>query len=164
MEKPARRRRARRALLTTGVIAGGGSLLRARLSPVRVEGDSMTPTLPAGAFVAVSAGRRKIRRGTVVVVRRPDGHEHIKRVVGVPGDPFESADGRATTLRSHEYAVAGDNSAASTDSRYYGPVRREQIVAVARVCYWPPGAWRWLGASGCGSGLGGFRRRHERRG
>lgn len=121
-------------------------MLRARLSPVRVEGDSMMPALPAGAFVGVSAGRQRIARGAVVVVRRPDGIEHIKRVVGVPGDPFQGKDGRATTLGPHEYAVAGDNSAASTDSRHYGPVRREEIVAVALVCYWPPRAWRWLRA------------------
>lgn len=106
----------------------------------------MAPTLPAGAFVGVSAGRRRIRRGTVVVVRRPDGLEHIKRVVGVPGDRYREADGRVTILGADEYAVAGDNRAASTDSRQYGPVKRDDIVAVARVCYWPPRAWRWLPA------------------
>ena len=104
----------------------------------------MTPALPAGAFVAVSAGRGRIARGAVVVVRRPDGHEHIKRVVGVPGDGFVPEDGGAISLGPDEYAVAGDNSAASTDSRHYGPVTRGEIVAIARVCYWPPRSWRWL--------------------
>ena len=75
----------------------------------------------------------------VVVVRRPDGSEHLKRMVATPGERFEGA-----LLGDGEYAVAGDNRNASTDSRHYGPVRRDEIVAVARFCYWPPRAWRFF--------------------
>jgi signal peptidase I len=144
MEKPARRKR-RSIMAATGVIAGGGALLRARLSPVRVEGPSMEPTLPDGALVAVSVGSTEPKRGSVVVVRRPDGTEHLKRVVAVSGDRFVHADGVASTIEAHMYAVAGDNPDASTDSRHYGPVGRHEIVGVARLCYWPPPAWKWLG-------------------
>jgi type IV secretory pathway protease TraF len=115
----------------------------ARLSPVRVEGDSMMPTLPPGALVAVSPSRRAPGLGSIVVVRRPDGTEHLKRIVALPGDGFVTLRGRVL-LGSQEYAVAGDNRSASTDSRHYGAVRREEIVAVARLCYWPPSAWRLL--------------------
>ncbi|MGH2727646.1 MAG: S26 family signal peptidase [Actinomycetota bacterium] len=112
-------------------------------SPVRVEGDSMEPTLPAGSLVAVARIRRSPGYGTVVVVRRPDGAEHLKRIVGSPGDRVLLG-GSEIRLGADEFAVAGDNRARSTDSRHYGPVRREQIVGVARVCYWPPRSWRLL--------------------
>jgi len=100
-----------------------------RWSPVRVEGGSMSPTLPVGALVAVSRVRADPEVGAVVVVRRPDGSEHLKRIA--------SRDGA-------EYFVLGDNAEASTDSRHYGSVRRQDIVGIARFCYWPPSAWKLL--------------------
>jgi nickel-type superoxide dismutase maturation protease len=101
----------------------------ARLSPVRVEGGSMSPTLPAGALVAVSPLHSEPALGSIVVVRRPDGTEHLKRIAS----------------RSEAgYVVLGDNQSASTDSRHYGPVERSQLVAIARFCYWPPSAWKLL--------------------
>jgi len=103
----------------------------------------MAPTLPAGALVAVAPLRRAPGLGAIVVVRRPDGTEHLKRIVALPGDGFVTL-GRSIVLGPAEYAVAGDNRSASTDSRQYGPVPREEIVAIARVCYWPPRAWRRL--------------------
>jgi type IV secretory pathway protease TraF len=70
-----------------------------------------------------------------VVVRRPDGSEHLKRIAG---------------HQDARYVVLGDNPAASTDSRDYGPLQRKDIVAIARFCYWPPRAWKLLrpGVSG----------------
>jgi nickel-type superoxide dismutase maturation protease len=100
------------------------------ISPVRVEGDSMLPTLPRGSLVAVSPLRGDPPVGAVVVVRRPDGSEHLKRVAESRGDGT--------------YLVLGDNAAASTDSRHYGPVERKDVVAIARVCYWPPRSWKVL--------------------
>jgi signal peptidase I len=120
---------------------------RRRVWPVRVAGDSMKPTLPGGALVAVVGRRREPSFGAIVVVRRPDGSEHLKRVVGTPGTRVEFADGPPLDLGPGEFAVAGDNRSGSTDSRHYGPVRREDIVGVARVCYWPPRCWRLLPAS-----------------
>ena len=103
----------------------------------------MEPTLPAGSLVAVSRLRGEPSYGAVVVVRRPDGSEHLKRIVGTPGDRvlFEAGE---TTLGPRRFAVAGDNRSRSTDSRHYGPVSREDVVAVARVCYWPPRSRRLL--------------------
>lgn len=68
--------------------------------------------------------------GAVVVVRRPDGSEHLKRI--------------AERWEDGTFFVLGDNPAASTDSRQYGPVLREDIVAIARLCYWPPRSWKML--------------------
>jgi nickel-type superoxide dismutase maturation protease len=100
------------------------------LSPARVEGDSMSPTLPRGSLVAVSPLRGDPPVGAVVIVRRPDGTEHLKRV--------------AEKRTDGTFVVLGDNPAASTDSRQYGPIERRDIVAIARACYWPPSSWKLL--------------------
>jgi signal peptidase I len=97
----------------------------------------MSPTLRAGSLVAVSPLRGAPQPGAIVVVRRPDGTEHLKRIAALPGERFGEA-----ALGPGEYAVLGDNRDASTDSRHYGPVRRDELVAIARFCYWPPRAWR----------------------
>ena len=102
----------------------------------------MEPTLPAGAFLAVRLATGDLSLGQVVVVRRPDAREDVKRIIAGPGDRFALADGTHVRLAPHEFAVAGDNRGASTDSRQYGPVKEKEIVAVARFCYWPPRAWK----------------------
>ena len=103
----------------------------------------MEPTLSPGSLVAVAPVRGEPSYGAVVVVRRPDGSEHLKRIVGTPGDRVRLEVGEVT-LDPGRFAVAGDNRSRSTDSRHYGPVTREEVVAVARVCYWPPRSWRLL--------------------
>lgn len=90
----------------------------------------MSPTLPRGSLVAVSPLRGDPPVGAVVIVRRPDGTEQLKRV--------------AEARTDGTYVVLGDNPPASTDSRDYGPVERKDIVAIARACYWPPGSWKLL--------------------
>lgn len=103
----------------------------------------MLPTLPAGTLVAVGPLRKDPGFGAVVVIRRPDGREHLKRVIGTPGDRVALA-ACMRALAEGEFAVAGDNRGRSTDSRHYGAVARDEIVGVARFCYWPPRAWRRL--------------------
>lgn len=132
----------RRAIVGLGAaVLAAVTLRRARWAPVRVEGDSMEPTLPAGSLVAVAPMRDHPRFGAVVVVRRPGGVEHVKRIVATPGGRF-AVGADEITLGFDQFAVAGDDRARSTDSRHYGPVDRSEISGVARVCYWPPSAWR----------------------
>jgi signal peptidase I len=37
-----------------------------------------------------------------------------------------------------EFAVLGDRRDRSTDSRRFGPVRRNDLIAIVRFAYWPP--------------------------
>jgi type IV secretory pathway protease TraF len=71
----------------------------------------------------------------VVVVEHPrrPGFEMVKRVVAIPGDP--APDGRV--LDHDEFWVEGDARDASTDSRHFGPVRREHVKAAVRLVYRP---------------------------
>jgi nickel-type superoxide dismutase maturation protease len=87
----------------------------------------MAPRLPPGALVVARAidGMTPVRVGDVVVARRPDRPELdiIKRIQAI------DVNGRIV--------LVGDNPAASTDSRQFGAVPREQIVARVRWRYWP---------------------------
>jgi len=58
----------------------------------------------------------------------------VKRLVGLPGDRWH---GRV--LGPDEFAVAGDNPAASTDSAHWGPVPRG---AVRGRVVWSYSPWR----------------------
>ena len=95
----------------------------------------MRPALEPGEW-ALATPASTFRRGDVVVVEHPDraGFEMVKRVVGVPGD----RDPNDTVLGVGQFWVEGDSADASTDSRSFGPVRREHLKARVRLVYWPP--------------------------
>lgn len=45
-------------------------------------------------------------------------------------------------LDGQSYFVLGDNSTRSRDSRYYGPVKADDVRGVVRMIHWPPSRWR----------------------
>jgi signal peptidase I len=98
----------------------------------------MAPTLVPGDWVLV-VSPRAYRRHDVVVVEHPGrpGYEMVKRLVAVPGDRVGER-----TLGPDEYWVEGDFEKASTDSRQFGPVTRDELRARAVLIYWPPGRRR----------------------
>jgi mitochondrial inner membrane protease subunit 1 len=116
----------------------GWAFLRARPSRVAIEGPSMAPTLLPDDWVLVVTPR-DYRRGDVVVVEHPGRprYEMVKRLVGVPGDRVGERE-----LGLDEYWVEGDFGQASTDSRHFGPVTREELRAKAVLVYWPAGRRR----------------------
>jgi nickel-type superoxide dismutase maturation protease len=87
----------------------------------------MAPRLPSGALVVARPIDRMtpLRVGEVVVARRPDRPELeiIKRIQAIDGN------GAVYLL--------GDNASSSTDSRQFGAVPREHVVARVRWRYWP---------------------------
>ena len=90
----------------------------------RVLDRSMLPTLPPGVEVLVDP-RATPRAGDVVVARHPrEALIIVKRVHGL------SADGRLM--------LQGDNAAASSDSRAFGPVARDAVLGVV-TCLFAPG-------------------------
>ena len=110
------------------------TLLRRRPFRVAIEGDSMAPTLLPGDW-ALAAPMSRFARGDVVVVEHPDrpGYEMVKRLAAMPGDRVDSD----RVLAADEHWVLGDHEARSTDSRGFGPVRPEHLVARVVLVYWP---------------------------
>ncbi|MDQ8046040.1 MAG: signal peptidase I [Solirubrobacteraceae bacterium] len=88
--------------------------------------------------------------------------QYVKRVVGVPGDRLQIVHGhvirngrpvvepyartcddaecnlRPFTVPGGTYFMMGDNRGDSNDSRYWGPLPRNQIIGRAFATYWPP--------------------------
>ncbi|HST39098.1 MAG TPA: signal peptidase I [Conexibacter sp.] len=88
----------------------------------------------------------------------------IKRVVGTGGDTIAIRDGRVIrngrptrepfinecgdgfgcsfpgtiTVPDGSFYMMGDNRGASDDSRYWGPVPKDQLIGTAFATYWPP--------------------------
>ncbi|MEI2808910.1 MAG: signal peptidase I [Nocardioides sp.] len=108
---------------------------------VRVAGESMAPTYRSSDLLLtqpVGPAGARVRRGDVVVFRHGEVRM-IKRVVGLPGDLVEleagrlfvngdPVDGRARVPGAYtqtwrvpraSYFMAGDNPAASDDSRVW---------------------------------------------
>ena len=137
-------------------------------SRYKVGGNSMLPTLSNGQYV-LAAHRGELRRGQIVVLRNPVliDRVFIKRIIGLPdecirleGDSVFINDSlleetylgvsdycyeggsKEWWLGPGEYFVLSDNrSEGLDDSRAFGYVNRELILARAWLRYWPPHAW-----------------------
>jgi nickel-type superoxide dismutase maturation protease len=109
------------------------ALLRWRPSRVEIQGASMLPALLPGDW-ALAVGKRRYRVGDVVVVEHPGrpGYEMVKRLTGIPGQRIGER-----VLVDDEFWIEGDREEASTDSRHFGPVRREHLKAKVLLVYWP---------------------------
>ena len=87
----------------------------------RVDGDSMRPTLAPDDVVIyqpIHANNKLLNTGCVVVIRHPlqPATLIIKRLVAFSSKGLE---------------LRGDNEPASTDSRHFGLVNRDQLLGIA---------------------------------
>ncbi|MGI8759451.1 MAG: S26 family signal peptidase [Acidimicrobiales bacterium] len=119
-----------RAWLTGAASIAGATLLVVvagwrRLVRVEVHGRSMTPLLhPGDRLVAVRGLRSRV--GDVVAAPDPRRRSRllVKRAVAVAPDG--------------SIVLAGDNPAASTDSRAFGPAPARSVIGRVVWRYWPP--------------------------
>ncbi len=105
--------------------------------PFIVNGSSMTPTFQNGDYLIIDEITFQFRqpeKGEVIVFRYPQNPSQffIKRVAGLPGETMGN-----TNLAQDEYYVLGDNTFASSDSRYWGPVKKNLIIGRAILRLWP---------------------------
>lgn len=134
--------------------------------PVRVEGTSMLPELrdQDRLFINKFAYHfEHISRGDVVVFHYPldQTKSYIKRIIALPGDTLRITDGQVyvngkriaepyvppryrddrsvpkMVIPPNEYFVMGDHRSISSDSRDFGPVKRDLIYGKAAFVYWP---------------------------
>ncbi|CAB4851955.1 unannotated protein [freshwater metagenome] len=105
---------------------GVGRAVSWPLLRVAVSGDSMGPTLSAGDWLLCRyvPAAATVRAGQIVVVERPDrtGFLLVKRAVRREGDGWW---------------VEGDNVAASDDSRTFGVVPDDLVIARVLARYAP---------------------------
>ena len=159
---PARRAARRRvALLAAAALV----LVLVRLfvaAPVRVDGDSMAPTLRSGD-VAVVRKFGTPHAGQVVVLTDPqDGSPVVKRVVALGGQTVEIRDAYLyvdgaevdesfvdhsridgvyfgpVTVPAGDVFVLGDSRNGSIDSRIFGAVPASAVTGRVLVRLWPP--------------------------
>lgn len=145
----------------------------------QVPSKSMLPTLYVGDhFIAsILSEDDALKRGDVIVFEHKGLH-FVKRVIGLPGErvairekvvfvdgvpleePYawhtidtnypERDSMAARVLERDAYFVMGDNREQSYDSRFFGPVAREAVMARAQYIYFPgesPGRFDRLGTA-----------------
>ncbi len=138
---------------------------------IRVDGESMVPTLASGEYVIVSRLSYRLgtpQRGDIIVFHFPRDpkEEYIKRVIGLPGDTVEVKNGQVYingNLLNENYIdvkmdytgswrvpagqlfVLGDNRNNSSDSHDWGTVPMDYVVGKAVLVYWPPLDWGLVG-------------------
>jgi len=136
------------------------------VQPMRVDSDSMTPTLAADDLLLVRHGQGPVQRGDVVAVTSPLGDGMlVKRAVAVGGDEVAIEDGVLVvdsvavcepaidparldgvffgpiTVPDGELFLLGDSRDGSVDSRSFGPVPTSSLVGTVTARLWPgPGA------------------------
>ncbi len=126
------------------------------VTPVTVDGNSMSDTLYTNDLMLLfKVGN--IERYDIIVANH-DNKKLIKRVIGMPNDKIkcvsgilyinneedtsgygygENIDFPEYTLKDDEYFLIGDNRSDSFDSRYFGPVKKEDIVGKANFIIFP---------------------------
>lgn len=146
------------------------------VQPFYVKGASMEPNFFDHEYLVIdelSYRFHQPQRGDIVVFHYPNDPKSyfIKRVIGLPGETVEIADGQVkiyndkypnglvldehvylddvytaqtkrVTLKADEYYVLGDNRPSSLDSRYFGPISEKVIVGRVWVRGWPLDRWK----------------------
>ena len=151
-------------LVLSIVLFVGINIISAR---IRVDGDSMKPTLLSGEYVAVNRLSYQLgspQRGDIIVFHFPRNptEEYIKRIIGLPGDVIEVMNGSVYVngqpfnesyldvkinytgkweVPSGQLFVLGDNRNNSSDSHDWGTVPMDYVIGKAVLVYWPPPNW-----------------------
>lgn len=128
------------------------------VTPVRVNGTSMVPTLDGGEIMILNKLGYIDRYDIVVLDIEEEEEELIKRIIGLPGETVEIKNNEVyindellgeeygygvtynidkITLKDDEYFVLGDNRIVSKDSRVFGAIKKENIKGTTKFVVYP---------------------------
>lgn len=150
------------------------------IQPFYVQGASMEPNFFDHEYLIIDELSYRLgdpTRGDIVVFHYPNDPKQffIKRVIGLPGETVEIAEGKVriyndahpngivldetdyldqdftaasqtVTLKSDQYYLLGDNRSSSLDSRFFGPVARKFVVGRVWVRGYPVDRWKHFDA------------------
>ncbi len=149
-------------------------IIRQGIQNYRIESHSMQPNFYENQFVLVNKLAYRLgepSRGDVVVFNNPANprEDYIKRIVGLPGDTVDFADGvvyinglpldepytnpptygsvsgSTVVVPADHIFVMGDNRPNSRDSRAFGPLTEDLVVGRAWLRVWPFSEWGTVG-------------------
>lgn len=132
------------------------------ITPVRVDGTSMDPTLKNGEILLLKKYDKSIKRFDIIVIKYSDT-KLVKRVVGLPGEKVKYENNKlyinneiieedfidTTTsnfdlsklkfefIPNNYYFVMGDNRNNSTDSRIIGLIHIDDILGTTDFSLFP---------------------------
>lgn len=136
------------------------------VAPIAFQGSSMLPTFHDGDRLLLSKNVSDLQRFDIIHFKFPldEDKTYIKRIVGLPGErveivagvlkidgaeikqPFLDETYDRSTLTYQEfkvpadsYFVLGDNRDNSSDSRYWGPVKKSLILSKYYSTYYKAG-------------------------
>ena len=130
------------------------------ITPVKVNGNSMYPTLEGSEIMLLNKLTNIDRFDIVVLQLEGEDSNLIKRVIGLPGETVEISENQIyidgellddpygygitynidpVTLGDDEYFILGDNRIISLDSRSFGKIHRSEIKGTTNFIMYPFG-------------------------
>jgi len=131
------------------------------VTPVRVDGISMEPTLKDNDILMLKRYDRSYEYGDIVILNYGDS-KLVKRIIGIPGDSLKYKNGKlyingkkqkdsfsvvTSDFNLNElgyeeipegyYFVLGDNRMSSSDSRMIGLIKENDIIGTTTLRIFP---------------------------
>lgn len=88
-------------------------------------------------IIAIPGDTLEIKNGIVYVNNQPLSEKYLPEGTSTKAGAFIT-EGTSLKVASNQYYVIGDNRDHSSDSREWGPAKKEEIVGRALFRYWPP--------------------------
>mgnify|MGYP001584872922 CR=1 FL=1 len=87
-------------------------------------------------IIALAGDRIVVKEGRIYINDFPLLESYLSENIATEGSKFLE-NGEEYLVKPDEYILLGDNRPRSSDSRTWGPVKRDKIVGKVWIVYWP---------------------------